>query len=148
MDVGIYVPVSVIFPGVETTPAALASILQQLSRTDVLFRCARLNSVLTAQSDLSHAQKQAFGLRQFLSQEEIARLDRFCLAERRPAHSVAVFFRGQILELLRWAVLCCDDQPGDGETFEDPEVRRAFAQACLIAGELRSRSVYGDALSL
>ncbi len=148
MDVGIYLPVSVIFPDVESTPAKLSSILRQLSRTDVLFWCARLNSVLTAQSDLSHVQKQAFGLRQFLSQEEIARLDRFCLAERRPADSVAVFFRGQILELFRWAVLCCDDQPGDGDTFEDPEVRRAFAQACLIASDLWSRRVYGDALSL
>ena len=76
MDVSIYVPVSVVFPGVESTPADLASILRKLSRTDVLFWCARLNSVLTAQSDLSHEQKQAFGLRQFMSQEEIARCER------------------------------------------------------------------------
>lgn len=148
MDVSIYVPVSVIFPGVESTPVTLTSILRQLSRTDVLFWCARLNSVLTAQSDLSHEQKQAFGLRQFLPQEEIARLDQFCAAGRRPARSVTIFFRGQILELVRWAALCCDDQPGDGKTFEDPEVRRAFAQACLIASDLWSRRVYGDALSL
>jgi len=148
MDVGIYVPVSVIFPGVDSTPADLTSILRQLSRTDVLFWCARLNSVLTAHSDLSHEQKQAFGIRQFLSKEEIARLDRFCSAGRRSAGSVTIFFRGQSLELLRWAALCCDDQPSDGETFENPEVRRAFAQACLIASDMWSRRVYGDALSL
>lgn len=148
MHIGIYVPVSEVFPGTEPTFSVFTSLLRRLSRTDVLFWCARLNHVLTARSALSHEQKQAFGLRQFFSSAELALLDRFCAAQRRPTDSVTVFFRGQILEVVRWAVLCCDDHPRDGTTFEDSSTRRLFAQACLIASDLWSRRVYGDALSL
>src|SRR4051794_28998206 len=139
MSVGIYVTVSAIFPEMESTPETLRSTVRQLSRTDLLFWCARVNSVLTAQSGLSHEQKQVFAVRKFFSEDEIIRLDRFCSAARCPASDVTVFFRGQILELLRWAALYCDDQPGDGETFDAPEARRAFVQAALIASDLWSR---------
>ena len=148
MSVGIYVTVSAIFPEMESTLETLRSTVRQLSRTDLLFWCARVNSVLTAQSDLSHEQKQVFAVRKFFSEDEIIRLDRFCSAAGCPASDVTIFFRGQILELLRWAVLYCDDQPGDGETFDAPETRRAFVQAALIASNLWSRRVYGDALTL
>jgi hypothetical protein len=143
--VGIYVPISAIFPETEPTFSSFRSLLGRLSRTDVLFWCARLNSIVSGQSGLSHEQRQAFGRRQFLSQAEIGLLDRFCSNQNRPVGSVTVFFRGQILELFRWAALYCDDQDGDRTTFEDPEMRRTFAQACLIASDLWSRRVYGEA---
>jgi len=148
VQVGIYVPVYEVFPGFEPALSVFTSLLGKLSLTDVLFSCARPNHVVTSRSNLTHQQKQAFGLRQFFSPAEIAQLDRFCAAERRPAGSVTVFFRGQLLELVRWAALFCDDHPDDGATFEDPEARRAFAQACLIASDLWARRTYGDALSL
>ena len=147
-QIGIYVPVSVIFPGTEPSLTSFVSLLKQLSRTDVLFWCARLNSILTTRSDLGHEQKQAFGLQQFLSQAEVRRLSEFCSDQGRPTSSVTLFFRGQILELVRWATLYCDDHLDDGNTFEDPKTRRRFAQACLIASDLWSRRVYGDAFDL
>ena len=49
---------------------------------------------------------------------------------------VTVFFRGQLLEVIRWACLFCQDQPDDGRTFENPEIRRIFAQVLLMAGDL------------
>ena len=148
MQVGIYVPVSAIFADAEPTLGAFATLLRELSLTDVLFWCARLNHVLTSRSTLRHQQKQAFGVRQFFSPSEIAQLDRFCAQECRHPESVTVFFRGQLLELMRWAVLFCDDHPDDGTTFEDPAKRRLFAQACLIASEVWARRVYGNALTL
>jgi len=148
VQVGIYVPVFEVFPETEPTLSVLTSLLGKLSLTDVLFWCARLNHVLTSRSNLTHEQKQAFGLRQFFSHAEIARLDRFCAAQRRSPAAVTVFFRGQLLELVRWAALFCDDQPDDGTTFEDPEVRRIFAQACLIASDVWARRTYGDTLTL
>ena len=66
----------------------------------------------------------------------------------RPPGSVTIFFRGQLLELVRWAALFCDDHPDDGTTFEDPEKRRIFAQVCLIASDVWARRIYGDALTL
>jgi len=146
--IGIYAPISAIFPGLEPTFATFVSRLRRLSRTDVLFWCARLNSVVSGQSGVSHEQRQAFGLRALLSRAEITLLDRFCHDQQRPPGSVTIFFRGQILELLRWAALYCDDQSGDGTTFDDPEVRGTFAQACLIASDLWARRVYGDAVNL
>jgi hypothetical protein len=144
--VGIYVPISAIFSETEPTFSSFRSLLGRLSRTDVLFWCARLNSIVSGQSGLNHEQRQAFCVQQFLSRAEIGLLDRFCSKQNRPAEDVTVFFRGQILELLRWAALYCDDRHGDGTTFEDPEVRRTFAQACCLASDFWSRRVYGEAL--
>jgi hypothetical protein len=148
VQVGIYVPVYEVFPGTEPSLPVFTSLLGKLSLTDVLFWCARLNHVVTSKSNFTHEQKQAFGLRQFFSPAEIARLDYFCAAQQRPPASVTIFFRGQLLELVRWAALCCDDRPDDGTTFEDPEKRHIFAQACLIASDVWARRIYGDALTL
>lgn len=148
MRIGIYVPVYEVFPETEPTLPVFTALLRKLSLTDVLFWCARLNHVVTSRSNFTHEQKQAFGVRQFFSAAEIAHLDQFCLMERRPADSVTVFFRGQLLELIRWASLFCDDHPDDGTTFEAPEARQAFAQACLIASDIWARRTYGNALSL
>lgn len=63
MQVGIYVAVSVMFPDVQPVLPAFTSLLRKLSLTDVLFWCARLNYVVTSRSNLTHEQKQAFGLR-------------------------------------------------------------------------------------
>ena len=57
---------------------------------------------------------------------------------------VTVFFRGQLLEVIRWACLFCQDQPDDGRTFENPEIRRIFAQVLLMAGDLWGQRVFGD----
>ena len=148
MQVAIYPPVHEVFPGIESSLPVFTSLLGKLSLTDVLFWCARLNHVLTRCSELSHQKKQAFGVRQFFTQAEIARLNRFCAATGHPPESVTVFFRGQLLELFRWAALFCDDQPGDGTTFKDPQTRRTFAQACLIASDLWAGRIYGESLSL
>ena len=147
-QVGIYVPISAIFPDANPTFSSFRTLLQGLSRTDALFWCARLNHVISGQSTLSHEQRQAFGLQKLFSQTEIERLDRFCSTQGRLSENTTVFFRGQILELFRWAVLYCDDLDGDGATFEDPQVRRNFAQACLIASDLWSRRVHGEAFDL
>ena len=47
-----------------------------------------------------------------------------------------------------WSSRHCTNHPDDGTTFEDPDVRRRFAQAALIAGMLWSARTYGDRLSL
>lgn len=147
-DVGVYVPVSVVFPGIEPTFRVFRSLLEQLSRTDVLIWCARLNSVLSGPSGLSHFERQQFGLTKFMSPVEIGMVNQFCIDRASAPDSVAVFFRGQVLEVLRWAALCCEDHANDETTFEDPEVRRCFAKVCLIASDLWARRVYGQSLDL
>jgi hypothetical protein len=90
--------------------------------------------------------KQQFGLNQFLTAEDINKVNEFAWRHG-GVERVTVFFRGQLLELVRWAALYCIDHPNDGETFEDPAVRRTFAKAALIAGELWAARVFGDRFS-
>ena len=94
------------------------------------------------QSSLSREHKQAFGLRQFLSHDEIARRDRFCSAGQHPFATTTIFFP--------WPFLNSSNRPRYAATislavrrFENPEARHTFAQACLIASDLWSRRVCG-----
>ena len=137
---GVYVPVSVVFPGTPVDIDTFLRLLSTLSRTDVVFWCARINHVLTNASDLSHMQRQAFGVRQFLTPEEACLIGGF--AEEHGG-TVTVFLRGALLEIIRWAVLVCEDHATDSTTFEDPEIRRTFAKVALIANDIWGTRVYG-----
>src|ERR1700680_135306 len=81
------------------------------------------------------------------SQQHLHRLAAFA-----PQHGglarIAVFFRGQLLEMMRRAARHCRNLPGDGETFNDERVRDRFFRAVLIAGTLWGARIYSDRLSL
>lgn len=144
-QLGVFLPVSELFPDIKSDFTTFECVLKKLSRTDTLFWCARLNLVVS-DPEVDHIAKQQFGLDQFLTPEEISRVNDFA-SEHGGAHRVTVFFRGQLLELIRWALLYCDDHPEDGATFENPDVRRSFAQAALIAGDIWAKRVFGDRFS-
>jgi len=144
--VGVYVPVSEVFPEVESTFEKFKSLLQGLSRTDTLFWCARLNLIISNPANPDHITKQLYGLQNFLTAEEIKRVETF-VQKRGAGKNTTIFFRGQLLELIRWACLFCPDHPDDGITFEDGGVRRRFAQAALIASEIWGRRIYRNGLS-
>ena len=144
---GVFVPVTEVFPGLESNFKNFVKILRTLSRTDTLFWCARLNNVVSSSSENDHVSRQQFGLSQFLTPEEIENVNSFVKKMGGP-HNVTIFFRGQILELFRWVTLFCNDHPEDGTTFRNQEIRRSFAQAALIASEVWARRVFGDRFSL
>src|SRR6266446_3687823 len=148
VSMGVFVPASILFPDADSSFATFRSLLQGLSRTDVLFWCARLNHVLAGTTGLTHEQRQAFGLRQFSTTGQLRRLDEYCKQHNRSTSDVTIFFRGQVLELLRWAALYGDDHADDGTTFESPATRQDFLHACLLASEYWGERVYGNALDL
>jgi len=45
------------------------------------------------------------------------------------AGPVTIFFRGQCLELMRWAARYCRNLPCDGQSFDDPQRRENFFKA-------------------
>jgi hypothetical protein len=145
MTIGVFVPVSAVFPGTQADMATFVRLIGTLSRTDVLFWCARMNQVLGSASGLSHMERQAFGIRQFLMPDEARLIARFV---EEHGGGATVFFRGSLLEIVRWAVLLCEDHSADGTTFENPEVRRTFARVALIASDIWGSRVYGRSLSL
>lgn len=144
-QIGLLLPASELFPGIDCSAGTLKTVLNGLSLTDTLFWCARLNLVV-CDPHVDHLTKQQFGLNQFLTTEDISRVNEFA-RRHGGAEQVTVFFRGQLLELIRWVALYCTDHPNDGTTFEDPSVRRKFAQAALMAGELWSTRIFGDRFS-
>lgn len=145
-QLGLLIPPTEIFPDSDNDFDTFIGVLNGLSRMDTLFWCARVNLVVS-DAEVDHATRQRFGLKQFLGPQELNRVDDF-VRRHGDAQEVIAFCRGQLLELIRWVVLYCEDHPDDGTTFEDPQVRRRFAQAALIAGDIWQRRVYPHRFSL
>src|SRR5713226_1704990 len=141
-----YIPLSALFPDIHNDFETFKSLLQGLSLTDTLFWCARLNLVIS-NPDADHIMGQEFALKQFLTADQINSINNFA-RRNGGAQKNIVFFRGQLLELVRWVVLYCHDHPGDGTTFDDPEVRQKFVQAALIASDVWAKRVFGSRLSM
>ena len=145
---GVFIPVSEIFPGIQSDIETLKQLLSSLSLTDTIFWCARLNNALSIRSKkVDHISRQQFGLNQFFTKSEIDSVNKFVKKHGDPER-VTIFFRGQILELIRWVFLFCKDLPGDGNTFEDIKVRKTFGTAALIASDLWARRIFGNRFSL
>ena len=133
--ISVFIPVENVFEGTDSTFQVFRSLLDDLSLTDTLFWSARLNLVVSNPLISDHMLKQQYVLNIFFTHEEITKVNRF-VQEHGGVSNVAIFFRGQLLELLRWVCLFCEDKPNDGRSFDDPETRRIFAKALLIAGSL------------
>jgi len=134
-----YITVSDVFPGEANDFNNFVALLKKLSKTDAIIWCSRLNMVIGSNT-LSPHEKQQFGVKQFLSSDDINYLNKSI--QSRGKETAILFFRGQILELLRWIVLYCDDYANDGMTFEDIETRRTFAKVLLIASDIWGRRVF------
>jgi hypothetical protein len=145
--IGLYIPASEVFPQLQSDFETFKTLLESLSLTDTLFWCARLNLIVSDPIEQDHVVKQEFGIKQFLTREEVEAVNEF-VRRQGDIRKVTIFFRGQILELLRWVARYCEDQPGDGETFENEEVRRNFAKAALIASDIWAKRVFGNRFSL
>lgn len=143
---GVCVPISAVFPDVANDFQVFATLLRTLSRTDTLLWCARLNLIISNPQNHNHREKQQYGISVFFTKEEIERINRYSV-EHGGAEKVIVFFRGQLLELIRWVCLLCQDQPGDGETFNDSRVLQMFAKAALLASDIWAQRVIGNRFS-
>ena len=140
----VYVPVSAVFPGAKPDFATFCSTVRTLSRTETISWCAHLNLIVANPQNHDETGKQQYGLSIFFDKQEIDRVNVFV----REHSESAVFFREQLLELVRWICLLAEDQPGDGDTFADPEVRRAFARAALMASDIWGNRVYRSGLPI
>jgi hypothetical protein len=144
-EIGVFVPPEALFPGIEATEATMQALLGSLSRDVVLVACARLNTVVsgTGDPDTKVRQERAIGL--ICSSEDLQRINAFAQT-RPPGDLPIVFFRGQLLELMRWAVRCCPATP-DAKALDDPAARSRLVQAALIASTFWGNRVFGGRLS-
>ena len=146
-DISVFVPPDAIYPGLAADERALVHLLAGLSRDDTLLTCARLNVMVSGFGMQSNAERQRRACTWIISPRHRQRLDAFARQHGGPER-VAVFFRGQLLEMMRQTALHCRNLPGDGETFSDEKVRDRFFRAVLVAGTLWGARAYGDRLSL
>lgn len=141
---GIYIRISDVFPHINNDFQTFRGILKELSLTDTLFWCARLNMVISTSMDIAPKARQ---VKQFLTSAEMKAVNNFVRRHGGP-NKVIIFFRGQILELLRWVLLFCHDLPDDGITFEKQEVRLKFSQAAFIASDIWAKRVFEGRFSV
>lgn len=138
----LFTPPNVPYPGIDPTFARFRSLVSSLSRDDALFWVARLNLILSNPNVYEPLEKQRYCV-SILELPPIAtkRLDDFVWKNGGPDR-VTVFFRAQLLELVRWILVLCDNHPTDGITFDQKESRRSFAQAAFIGTELWRKRTY------
>jgi hypothetical protein len=146
-DLSVFVPPDAIYPGLPADESALIELLSGLSRDDTLLICARLNTNVSGFGMLDDGQRQQKACALICNREQQQRLDTFA-GQHGGLDRVVVFFRGQLLEVMRRAAQHCQNLPGDGETFNDEQVRDRFFRSVLIAGALWSARTFGNRLSL
>lgn len=150
-NIAFFVPVAVPFPGVSADCKTLRSLLEPLDLTEILFIAARLNLILSDKvSDeprdvhwsVRHQNLQSALVLSFFGEEQVNRIDGYIKASKAGPGDWQVFFRGQLLELIRQACAVCTERANAPRIETDPKRRERFGKAALIASELWSERVY------
>lgn len=138
-----YLSVETVF-GIQSSAEKMIELLGDLSRDEVLFGCAMLNRTVNGPGEGDRSARQMRALQQIATNTILQDLNgRF--AGQALASLPAFFFRGQLLELVRWAVrFCPNTTPNYRRFFEDSSWRTRFFRVALIASDLWGRRVYGD----
>lgn len=145
-EINVFVPSDALFPDLEPSETTIAALLGTLSRDAVLLACARLNTIVSGTGHPDNKPRQERAISLICNADDLHRINAF--AKARPEHDLpAVFFRGQILELMRWAVRCCPPVADDGTALNDPAARTRLLQAALIASTLWTNRIIADRLS-
>jgi hypothetical protein len=145
-EFGVFVTPEKLFPDLEVTEATLIRLLGTMGRDAVLFACAHLNAVVSGIGHPNQKPRQERAIRMMCTAENLKRIN--AIPQAYPGSGLStVFFRGQLLELMRWAVRFCPVIPDDGGTFEDPAARTRLLQAALIASTLWGRRIFDGRLT-
>jgi hypothetical protein len=74
-EVGLFVPVGEVFPGMTADESTLLSLLQGLSRDDTLFMAARLNTIISGSGDFDVQPRQQQALSTMCTTAQIDRVN-------------------------------------------------------------------------
>jgi hypothetical protein len=149
-NIAFFLPVAVAFPGVSADRETLRSVLEPLDLTDILFVAARLNLILSDKVNsepevhwsIRHQNTQSALVLSFFDEEQVKRIDAYIKQNKASPGEWQVFFRGQLLELIRQACVFCSEQPEARMIEADSVQRSGFGKAALIASELWSERIY------
>jgi hypothetical protein len=149
-QIGVFVTLQAIFPNEQPDLNLLKRLLQNLNKSEVTSVFSRLNLFV---SDRLNEGKGSWIGRHTRKQWEVAtnvfrpdRLPRIEAFFKQHPLSVLVF-RGQILELIRWAALYSRQGGLSNELATDLDKREAFAKALLTVNSIWENRVYRGQLS-
>lgn len=129
-----YVELADLFPGSECTLEHLAVCLRALPLDEALVMCARANQIVSAPGSLSRTDRQRKLANALLSREAGTRLNN--IVQKRgqdDLEKTALFFRAQLLELVRWVLAFCTRERAPADFRWTQVEKDAFVQAALIS---------------
>lgn len=135
-----------VFSDIQPDISGFKVILAQLNTLDTIHLCATLLTELCNPNITNRAFQLKWGSLLF-NQEEQGRMEQHIRQKNdTDFRTTYVFFRGQLLELIRWVSLCGQaTSPDDGGCqFETIEGRTLFARAALISSKLWEQSIDRD----
>jgi hypothetical protein len=146
-DIAIFVPPEVVFPDMKADERTLVQLLSGLNRNETIIACCRANTAVSGYAGPDPKQQQERMMHDLLPPGSSIRINAF-IKERGLRYPPPIFFRGQLLELLRWTVRHAADGPADPKFYGDSNVpnRETFARAALICSKIWSQRIYANRL--
>jgi hypothetical protein len=130
-QIGVFLTLEAVFPEECPSLELLKSLLRQLSKSELIVICSRLNLIVSdhlteGQGTWSerHLRKQLLLVREFFDPRLFPRIEAFI--KQYPGRSI--FFRGQLIELIRWAALFAQDGDMDDALVKNPPSARPFVR--------------------
>lgn len=148
-QIGVFLTLEAVFPEERPSIELLRSLLRQLNKTETIVICSRLNLIVSdhlneGQGTWSerHLRKQLLLVRQFFDPRLFPRIEAFI----KEYPHCSIFFRGQLIELLRWAALFAQEGDMDDALVKDVSKREIFSKTLLTVNSLWEKRVYHDQL--
>jgi hypothetical protein len=142
---GVYMPFAVLEPNQPSTEHTMVELVKQFNRDDALLMCGFLNCVTSGSGTTDALERQRRAYSSLHTPSDAVKINAW-IAEHRAINRVTLFFRGQLLELMRWVARYSRDEPGTGQSFELPEIREAFVRAAFLAADLWSARTFANKL--
>jgi hypothetical protein len=146
-QIGVFLTLEAVYPDQTSSIELLKSLLEQVNKSEVITTCSRLNLIVSDHLNDGtgswlerHLRKQLKLVASLFDPQVFSQIEVFV----RQYPSCAIFFRGQLLELIRWAALFAQDGESRDEMAADLQKRYTFAKALLTVNSLWERRVYRD----
>src|SRR4051812_8223966 len=117
-QVGVYVTAQAIYPDIEVSEKGMVQSLEGLSRDEALCCSALINRIVSGPGTEDIKVRQGRAIDLALNDDERKSVNDFW---KNGGWKIppTFFFRGQLLELMRWISKYCKNLPNDGDTFQN-----------------------------
>jgi len=143
---GIFTPFAALEPDQPQSERTMVALVSKLKRDEALLMCGFLNCVTSGSGLTENLERQRNAYSALFTPDDAAKINAW-IAEHRAANRITLFFRGQLLELMRWVARYASADPGDGQSFSSLETRRVFVRAAFLAADLWAKRTFADKLT-